>query len=86
MSLTSAVQLQETGAMYGEFENWYENQHLGKNKTILDALDRYDKMKGGYFDFHIDSSFIYQMSKTSTLFHRLLTFIGLNWKSSIERK
>lgn len=63
MSLTSAVQLQETGAMYGEFENWYENQHLGKNKTILDALDRYDKMKGGYFDFHIDSSFIYQMSK-----------------------
>lgn len=63
MSLTLAVQLQESGAMFGEFETWYETQHRGRNKTILNALESYDSMKGGYFDFPIDNSFIYQMSE-----------------------
>ncbi|MGQ9713877.1 MAG: ParA family protein, partial [Anaerolineae bacterium] len=45
MSLTLAVQLQESGAMYGEFENWYENQHRRRNKTILNALEKYDRME-----------------------------------------
>lgn len=44
MSPTLAVQLQESGAMYGEFENWYENQHRKRNKTILNALEKYDRM------------------------------------------
>jgi len=42
MSLTLAVQLQESGTMYEDFEKWYENQHRKKNKTILDALEKYD--------------------------------------------
>lgn len=76
MSLTLAVQLQESGAMYGEFENWYENQHRKKNKTILVALDKYDKMAGGHFDFPIDTSFIYQMSSN---LHFVPSVVDLYW-------
>ena len=63
MSLTLSVILQESGSMYGDFENWYEEKHRKKNKTILDALDMYDKLKGGHFDFPIDNSFIYRISE-----------------------
>lgn len=63
MSLTLAVELQENGAMYGDFQNWYDNMHREKNKTILNALEKYDQMKGGPFDFPIDSSFIYSISE-----------------------
>lgn len=76
MSLTLAVQLQETGTMYGEFEDWYENQHQKKRKTILNALERYDSMKGGYFDFPIDSSFIYSMSPN---LHFVPSIVDLYW-------
>ncbi|MBD3342816.1 MAG: AAA family ATPase [Candidatus Lokiarchaeota archaeon] len=62
MSLTLSIQLQETGSMIGEFENWYENHHLKKDKTILSALEKYDSLSGGHFDFPINSSFIYPMS------------------------
>ncbi len=63
MSLTLAVQLQEnTGEMYPEFQSW-EKQHREKKKTLLNALEKYDSLEGGHFDFPIDSSFIYQMSK-----------------------
>lgn len=62
MSLTLSVQLQETGAMIGDFESWYENHHLKNQKTILKALEQYDKLEGGHFDFTINTSFIYQMS------------------------
>ncbi len=62
MSLTLAVQLQEnTGEMYPEFRAW-EKQHREKKKTLLNALEKYDAMQGGHFDFPIDASFIYQMS------------------------
>jgi len=76
MSLTLAIQLQETGEMLGDFENWYENNHLRKNKTILTALEKYDKMKGGHFDFPIDSSFIYKMSPN---LHFVPSVIDLYW-------
>lgn len=76
MSLTLAVQLQESGAMYGEFENWYENQHKKKNKTILSALEKYDKMEGGHFDFPIDSAFIYKMSDN---LHFIPSVVDLYW-------
>lgn len=76
MSLTLAVQLQKSGAMYGECENWYENQHRRKNKTILNALEKYDKIEGGYFDFPIDASFIYQMSSN---LHFVPSVVDLYW-------
>ncbi len=65
MSLTMAVQLnEETGALENRFEQWYDNAHKKQRKTILDALDAYDRAEGGQFDFRIDSSFIYEMSET----------------------
>jgi chromosome partitioning protein len=76
MSLTLAVQLQESGAMYGEFENWYENQHRKKDKTILRALEKYDTMQGGHFDFPIDSAFIYPMSSN---LHFVPSVVDLYW-------
>jgi len=77
MSLTLAVQLQESGAMYGEFEDWYENQHQQRNKTILNALEKYDTMVGGHFDFPIDSAFIYQMSSN---LHFVPSVVDLYWQ------
>lgn len=62
MSLTLAIQLQESGTMIGNFEKWYEDKHIKNNKTLLNALETYDTLKGGHFDFSITSSFIYQMS------------------------
>lgn len=64
MSLTLAVQLQETGAMYGDFANWYENKHKKRKKTLLDVLERYDVFARGkgHFDFPVDSGFVYEMS------------------------
>lgn len=76
MSLTLAVQLQETGAMHGEFEKWYEGVHRKKNKTILNALEKYDSMKGGHFDFPIDGSFVYQMSQN---LHFVPSVVDLYW-------
>lgn len=76
MSLTLAVQIQESGEMYGEFKNWYENHHVKKKKTILDALKKYDSMEGGHFDFPIDSSFIYQMSSN---LHFVPSLVVLYW-------
>ncbi len=64
MSLTLAVQLQETGAMFGDFAKWYDNQHKLRKKTLLNALERYESIaqKGGHFNFPIDGDFIYPMS------------------------
>jgi chromosome partitioning protein len=61
MSLTLAVQLQESGAMYPEYEKW-EQQHRAKKKTLLNALEKYDSAHGGHFDFPISADVIYQMS------------------------
>lgn len=76
MSLTLAVQLQESGILYSEFETWYDTKHRERSKTILNALEAYDTMRGGHFDFPIDSSFIYQM--TANL-HFVPSVVDLYW-------
>lgn len=76
MSLTLAVQLQDNGVMDRSFENWYENIHRKKKKTILDALDKYERMDKGHFDFPINSSFIYQMSDN---LHFVPSVVDLYW-------
>lgn len=76
MSLTLAIQLQETGKMIGDFENWYDNQHLKNQKTLLAALEKYDALKGGHFDFPINSSFIYKMSE---YLHFVPSVVDLYW-------
>lgn len=75
MSLTLAVQLQESGLLVREFENWYEN-HKRSNKTILNALEAYDSMRRGHFDFSVGPSFIYQMSPT---LHFVPSVVDLYW-------
>jgi len=76
MSLTMAVQLQETGLLIREFEIWYEQHHKKNKKTILNALEAYDLMKGGHFDFSIGPSFIYQMSPN---LHFIPSVVDLYW-------
>ena len=67
MSLTLAVQLQESGAMFGDFEDWYEGKHKRGKRTLLDGLQRYEDFAAGRaagrFDFPIDASFVYAMSE-----------------------
>src|SRR5216117_934625 len=65
MSLTLAVQLQESGSMFGEFEKWYESSHRKRKRTLLQALEKYDQFARGqksHFDFPIDAGFVYPMS------------------------
>jgi len=77
MSLTLAVQLQENGSLYGDFENWYEENHKKRSKTLLDALDKYENPKNGnFFDFPIDRSFIYPMSEN---LHFIPSTVELYW-------
>ena len=75
MSLTLAVQLQESGELDKDFERWYE-KHQNKGKTILNAMEAYESMSKGYFDFPIDSSFIYQMSDN---LHFVPSVVDLYW-------
>lgn len=67
MSLTIALSIDEGSGNYVPgFGDWYENQHKAKNKTLLDALDKYDQYAGGkvkHFDFPIDRDFIYEVSE-----------------------
>jgi cellulose biosynthesis protein BcsQ len=67
MSLTIALSIDEgSGTYVPSFGDWYENQHKAKNKTLLDALDKYDQYAGGkakHFDFPIDRGFIYEVSE-----------------------
>ena len=66
MSLTLALGLDEQrGTFVSGFGKWYEEQHQKRKKTLLDALDKYEKHATGkdpHFDFPIDSSFIYAAS------------------------
>jgi chromosome partitioning protein len=64
MSLTTALMIdEEKGTYYPQFQKWYEERHVKKNKTLLDALDAYDQhaRSGGHFNFSIDSDFIYEV-------------------------
>lgn len=63
MSLTLAVEMQDSGDLPKEFNDWYEYQHKAKGKTLLDALDKYDNQNKGYFDFPIDNGVIYKKSE-----------------------
>ncbi len=67
MSLTIALSIDESsGEFVPGFGNWYENQHRARNRTLLDALDKYDQYVSGkikHFDFPIDRGFIYQVAK-----------------------
>jgi chromosome partitioning protein len=76
MSLTLAIQLQETGAMIGDFEKWYDTQHIKNQKTLLSALEKYDSLKSGHFDFPINTSLIYQMSEN---LHFIPSVVDLYW-------
>ena len=76
MSLTLAVQLQEDGRFYNEFNDWYETQHKTKQKTILNALEAYESLKGGHFDFPINTNFIYEMSSN---LHFIPSDVDLYW-------
>ncbi|MFO8102105.1 MAG: ParA family protein [Dehalococcoidia bacterium] len=76
MSLTLAVQLQESGMFDADFDKWYEQSHKAKNKTILDALDKYDNQTRGHFDFPIDTSFIYKISDN---LHFVPSVVDLYW-------
>ncbi|MGQ0793312.1 MAG: ParA family protein [Deltaproteobacteria bacterium] len=60
MSLTLAVQLQESGDRYGHFETWYDTAHLKNKKTLSDALRIHANSRK--FDFAADSSFVYQIA------------------------
>jgi len=76
MSLTLAVQLQENGAMFDDFEMWYENTHIGRNRTILNALERFDIRQRRHFDFPIDYTFIFQMTDN---LHFVPSVVDLYW-------
>lgn len=62
MSMTLAVQLnEERGDLDKTFETWYDTHIKGK-KTLLDAIDTFERLERGHFDFPIDNRFVYQMS------------------------
>ncbi|OGU59234.1 MAG: hypothetical protein A2X64_01705 [Ignavibacteria bacterium GWF2_33_9] len=76
MSLTMAVSLEEeSGSFQNEFGIWYNGKHKDK-KDLLKALEKYDQMQGGHFDFSIDSSFIYKMNDN---LHFIPSVIALYW-------
>ncbi len=75
MSLTLAVQLQESGELDRSFAGWY-NKHQNKSKTILNAIEAYENMNKGFFDFPIDSCFIYQLSDN---LHFVPSIVDLYW-------
>jgi chromosome partitioning protein len=66
MSLTIALTVDEQrGTFVGNFGPWYEDQHKKRGRTLLNAIDAYDKFARGqtaHFDFPIDQRFIYQVN------------------------
>lgn len=47
MSLTLAVQLEESGLLVRDFEEWYDTTHKDKGKTLLNGLEKYDSYARG---------------------------------------
>lgn len=63
MSLTTAVTLDENGRYDKRFEEWYEQRHRKKERTLLRAILEYDSSKkgaSGRFDFPVDANLIYE--------------------------
>lgn len=85
MSLTVAVQLQESEETFGQFENWYEKRHLKNKKTIIDAIKSYGASEGKDLKFEVDSDFIYQLQPN---LHFIPSAIELYWfePNKIQRK
>lgn len=62
MSLTMAVELQDDGTLGKDFNAWYDNAQK-KDKTLLAALDKYERYARGMeklFDFPVDRQFVYE--------------------------
>lgn len=79
MSLTLAVQLQENGAMFGEFEKWYDNHRKKTKSSMFDAIQQYDDYANGrtkHFDFPINGNVVYQMSEN---LHFIPSTVELYW-------
>ncbi len=85
MSLTVAVQLQESEEKFGQFENWYEKRHIKNKKTIIDAIKSYGASDGKDPEFEVDSDFIYQLQPN---LHFIPSTIELYWfePNKIHRK
>jgi chromosome partitioning protein len=76
MSLTVAVQLQQSGETFGQFENWYEKRHLRNKKTIIDAIKSYSTSDAKDLKFEVDSDFIYRLQPR---LHFIPSSIDLYW-------
>lgn len=79
MSLTLAVQLQESGLLVRDFEDWYDNTHKATGRTLLNGLEKYDAYAGGrdkHFDFPVGYSLIYKMSDN---LHFIPSTVDLYW-------
>lgn len=80
MSLTTALMIdEETGTYQPQFDNWYNNRHLKKERTLLRALDAYDEYARGvkaHFDFPIDTDFIYEVQPN---LHFIPSLADLYW-------
>lgn len=66
MSLTTALSIDEgTGQLDSTFEEWYQNKHKKKERTLLFAIDAYDNYAKGqcaHFDFPIDGNLAFEVS------------------------
>ena len=79
MSLTLAVQLEESGLLVRDFEEWYDTTHKDKGKTLLNGLEKYDSYARGtdkHFDFSVGYSLIYKMSDN---LHFIPSTVDLYW-------
>lgn len=85
MSLTLAVQLQESEETFGQFENWYEKRHIKNKRTMIDAIKSYGPTGGKVPEFKVDSDFIYQFQPN---LHFIPSTIELYWfdQHKIQRK
>lgn len=63
MSLTTAVELDESGRYNQRFQDWYLQRHRKNERTLLRAILEYEtsaSSPGARFDFPIDQSLIFE--------------------------
>jgi chromosome partitioning protein len=65
MSLTTALSIDEgSGQLDRTFEKWYEEKHKRTGRTLLYAIDAYDKWAKGqcqHFDFPVDNNLTFEV-------------------------